>query len=57
MEKEKEMKSNKEKCKHNYQQLLNNKGKPVISEYTDNSKEYQLFCTKCGKVKGVGRYE
>ena len=41
------------KCKHNFQQLLNHKGKPLRLRWENRSDDYILFCTKCGEVKEV----
>lgn len=42
-------------CVHNFQQLLDGYGKPVVkSAYVrDKPDKYYLFCTKCGMSKEV----
>jgi hypothetical protein len=39
-------------CRHNFQQLLDKKGKPVVKRFPLGL-YYSFFCTKCGLVKEV----
>lgn len=40
------------KCKHNFTQLLNKKGKPATWK-VDDTRYYDLYCTKCGEKESV----